>query len=208
MSARILVEAHLGFLGVSVLVGSSDHLVDASGRLAVEFGAKLAMVESSDEGGDDLSFRDVGNRIPHLGETSNVAVEELGRLLVDAIEIMLGAWSSTRGNIVVGEDFLQLFPRSDGVWGKAGKPAHGGWCEHDREIICHDTGVSSSGADSNGVGLQPLCRVHSSFVGLDPSDLKTMRPSKRSECPCESRRPFRVVDTVVCGVVVGDRFEG
>ena len=106
MSARILVEPHLRFLGVSVLVGSSDHLTDASGRLAVEFGAKLAMVESSDEGGDDLSFRDVGNRVPLLGKASNVAVEELGRLLVDAVEIMLGAWLSTRGHIVVGEDFL------------------------------------------------------------------------------------------------------
>ena len=68
MSARILVEAHLGFLGVGVLVGSSDHLANAYGWLAVELGAKLAMVESSDEGGDDLSFHDVGNRIPHLGK--------------------------------------------------------------------------------------------------------------------------------------------
>ena len=59
MSARIFVEAHLGFLGVGVLVGSSDHLANAYGRLAVELGAKLAMVESSDEGGDDLSFHDV-----------------------------------------------------------------------------------------------------------------------------------------------------
>ena len=66
MSARILVEALLGFLGVGILVGSSDHLADACGRLAVEFGAKLVMVESSGEGGDDLSFRDVRNRIPHL----------------------------------------------------------------------------------------------------------------------------------------------
>ena len=131
MSARILVEAHLGFLGVGVLVASSDHLAEASGRLAVEFGAKLVMVESSDEGGDDLSFRDVGNRIPHLGKASNVAVEELGRLLVDAVEIMLGARPSACGHIVVGEDLLQLFLGSDGVWGKACEPAHGGWREHD-----------------------------------------------------------------------------
>ena len=68
MSARILVEAHLGFLGVGVLVSSSDHLANACGWLAVELGAKLAMVESSGEGGDDLNFCDVGNRIPHLGK--------------------------------------------------------------------------------------------------------------------------------------------
>ena len=153
MSVCILVEAHLGFLGIGVLIGHSYHLADAGWRLAVEFGAKLAMVESSDKGGDDLSFRDVRNRVPHLGKASNVAAEELGRLLADAVEIMLGARSSTRGHIVVSEDFLQLFPGSDGVWGKASKPAHGGWSEHDGEIICHDIGVSSGGTDSSGVSL-------------------------------------------------------
>ena len=50
---------------------------------------------------------------------------------VDAVEIMLSARASTRGHIVVGEDFLQLFLGSNGVRRKAGKPAHGGWREHD-----------------------------------------------------------------------------
>ena len=69
MSARILVEAHLGFLGVDVLVGGHDHLINLCGRLAVELGGKLAVMESPDEGGDDLRFCDVGNRIPHLGKS-------------------------------------------------------------------------------------------------------------------------------------------
>ena len=110
-------------------------------------------MDSSDEGGDDFSFHDVRNRIPHLRETSDVAAEELGRLLVDAVKIMLSARLITRGHIVVGEDFLQLFPGSDGVWRKAGKPAHGGWREQDGEIIRHDAGVSSGGTDSSGVSL-------------------------------------------------------
>ena len=42
-------------------------------------------MESLDKGGDDLSIHDVGNRIPHLRKASNVAMEELGRLLVDAV---------------------------------------------------------------------------------------------------------------------------
>ena len=90
----------------------------------------------------------------------------------------------------------------------AGELAHGGWREHDREIICHDTGVSFDGVDSSGVSLQPLSRVHSSFVGLDPGDLKTMGPPKRLECPCESWRPLRIVDTVICGIVVEERLVG
>ena len=111
MSARILIEAHLGFLDIGVLVGGCDHLADPRGWLAVELGAKLVVMESSDEGGDDLRFRDVGNRISHLEKASDVATKELGWHLVDAVEIMLGAWSSTRSHIIVGENFFPALPR-------------------------------------------------------------------------------------------------
>ena len=106
MSARILVEAHLGFLGVGVLVGGRDHLANPCGRLTVELGAKLAVMESLDDGGDDLGFCYIWNRIPHLRKALDVAVEELEWLLVDAVEIMLGSWSRTRSHIIVGEDFF------------------------------------------------------------------------------------------------------
>ena len=46
-------------------------------------------------------------------------MKELGRLLVDAVQIMLGAWPSTRSHVVAGEDLFQLLLGSDGVWGKA-----------------------------------------------------------------------------------------
>ena len=42
-------------------------------------------MESSDKGGDDLCFRDVGNRIPHLEKASDVATKEFGWLLVNAV---------------------------------------------------------------------------------------------------------------------------
>ena len=106
LSAYILVEAHLGFLCIGVLVGGSYYFADAGRRLTVEFGAKLAMVESSDKGGDDFSFCDVGDRVPHLGETLDVATKELGRLLVDVVQIMLGARPSTRSHVIIGEDFF------------------------------------------------------------------------------------------------------
>ena len=75
-----------------------------------------------------------------LKKTSNVAMEELGQLLVDAIRIMLGVRSSTCSHIIVGEDFFKLFLGSDGVRGKACEPVHDGWHEHDGKIVCHDTG--------------------------------------------------------------------
>ena len=56
MSSRILIEVHLGFFGVGVLVGGCDHLTNPSGWLAVELGAKLAVMESLDEGGDEFSL--------------------------------------------------------------------------------------------------------------------------------------------------------
>ena len=142
-------------------------------------------MESSDKGSDDFCFYDVGNKIPHLGKASDVATEELGWLLVDAVQIMLGAWPSTRSHVVVGEDLFQLFPRSDGVQGKACEPAHGGWREHDGEVICHDVGVSSGGVDSSGISLQPLSWVHPSFIGLDSGDFETTGPLECLEHPGE-----------------------
>ena len=83
----------------------------------------------------------------------DVATEELGRFLIDVIQIVLGARLSTRSHVVVGEDFLQLFPRSDGIRGEAREPVHRGWCEHDGKIVYHDTGISLGGTHSGGISL-------------------------------------------------------
>ena len=75
ISARIFIKTYLCFLNVGVLVGGCDHLADAGRWLSVELRAEFTVMKTSDEGGDDFGFRDVGNRIPHLGETSDVAAE-------------------------------------------------------------------------------------------------------------------------------------
>ena len=85
MNARILVEVYFGLFGVGILIGGCYHLADPLRRLANELGVEVVVMESSDEGGDDLCFRDVGNRIPHLRKAFDVATEELRRLLVDAV---------------------------------------------------------------------------------------------------------------------------
>ena len=124
MSARILVETNFGLFNVDVLIGGRDHLANPPWRLLIEFGAEVAVMESSNKGGDDFYFRDVRNRIPHLRKSSDVTTEELERFLIDAIQIMLGAWPSTRSHVIVGEDLLQLFPRFNGIWGKGREPVH------------------------------------------------------------------------------------
>ena len=88
MNARILIEAHFGFFGVGVLVGGRNHLANPRGWLAVELGAEIAVMESSNEGGDNLNFRDVGNRIPHLRKSSDVTMEDFGWFLIDVIHIV------------------------------------------------------------------------------------------------------------------------
>jgi len=153
MSARILIKVYFGLFGVGVLIGGRNHLGNPFRRLAIKLGAEVVVMESSDEGGDDLSFHDVRNRIPHLRKTSDVATEELGRLLVDVVQIVLGAQPSTRGHVVVGEDLFQLFPGSDGVWGEACESVHRSWREHDRKIVRHDAGISPGGAHSSGISL-------------------------------------------------------
>ena len=104
--ARIFIETYFSFLRVSVLVGHHDHLADACRWLAVELGTELVVMKSPEKGGDDLSFRDVGDRIPHLEKASDVAAEELERLLGDAVEIMLGARPRTCSHVIISEDFL------------------------------------------------------------------------------------------------------
>ena len=120
---------------------------------------------------------------------------------------MLSSQSRTCSHIVVGEDFLQLFLGSDGVRGKACELAHGSWSEHDRKIVRHDAGVSSGGADSSGVSLQPLSWVHPSFVGLDSSDFETTGPLERSERPGERGGPFWVVGGDISSIAGDDQLQ-
>ena len=106
VSARILVEANFGLFSVGVLISGRDHLANPFWWLTIEFGAEVTVMESLDKGGDDFCFCDVGNRIPHLGKASDVTVEELGWLLIDMVDIMIGARPSTCSHIIVGEDFF------------------------------------------------------------------------------------------------------
>ena len=85
VGARILIEANFDLFSVDVLIGDRDHLANPLWRLTIEFGAEVAVMESFDEGGDDFCFHDVGNRIPHLKKTCDVATEELRWFLIDVV---------------------------------------------------------------------------------------------------------------------------
>ena len=80
-------------------------------------------------------------------------MEELRRFLINVIQIMLGARSSTRSHVIVGEDLLQLFPRFYGILGEACELVHCGRHEHDGKIVRHDAGISPGGTHSGGISL-------------------------------------------------------
>ena len=153
VSTHILVEANFGLFSVGVLIGGRDHLLNPLWWLSIEFGAEIMVMESLDKDGDDFCFCDVGNRIPHLRKTSNVATEKLGRFLINTIQIMLGARPSTHCHVIVGEDLLQLFPRFDGIWGEAREPVHCSQHGHDGKIVCHDTSISPGDTHGGGISL-------------------------------------------------------
>ena len=54
MSACILVKAYFGLLGIGVLIGGCNHLANPLRLIAIKLGAEVAVMESSDKGGDDL----------------------------------------------------------------------------------------------------------------------------------------------------------
>ena len=153
VSARILVEVNFSLFSVGILIGGRDHLANPLWWLIIEFGAEVTVMESSDKGSDDFCFHDVENRIPHLGKSSDITTEDLGRFLINAIQIMLGARPSTHSHVFVGEDLLQLFPRFDGIWGEAHELVHCGQREHDGKIVHHDTGVSPSSTHDGSISL-------------------------------------------------------
>ena len=61
MNAHILVEAYFSLFGVGILIGGCNHLANPLRRLAIKLGEEVMVMESSDEGNDDLCFRDVGD---------------------------------------------------------------------------------------------------------------------------------------------------
>ena len=54
MSVCILVEMYFGLIGVGILISGCNHLVNPLRRLAIELGAEVTVMESSNEGGDDF----------------------------------------------------------------------------------------------------------------------------------------------------------
>ena len=54
MSAHILIEKNFGLFSVGILIDGCDHLTNPLWWLTIEFGAEVAVMESSDKGGDDF----------------------------------------------------------------------------------------------------------------------------------------------------------
>ena len=60
-------------------------------------------------------------------------------------QVILGAGLLAYSHVVVGKDFLEVIPRSDGVLLQAQEPTIYRLVKHDRKVVCHDVLVSAHG---------------------------------------------------------------
>ena len=61
------------------------------------------------------------------------------------LQVILGARLLARGDVIVGEDFLEVIPRSDGVLLQAKEQTISRLVKHDRKVVCHDVLISTRG---------------------------------------------------------------
>ena len=67
------------------------------------------------EGGDGLGISDVGNKVSCLREAPDKVVQGLLGELMKLLQVILGARLLAHGHVIVGEYFLEVVPRSNGV---------------------------------------------------------------------------------------------
>ena len=65
------------------------------------------------------------------------------------LQVILGARLLARGHVIVGEDFLEVIPRSDGVLLQTKEPVVCRLIKHDRKIVRHDVFISARSFHSN-----------------------------------------------------------
>ena len=95
------------------------------------------------ESGDGLSISDVGNRISCLREASDEVTQGLPEGLMNLLQVILGAGLLTLGHVIVGEDFLEVIPRLDGVLPQAEELVICRLVKHDGKIVRHDVFISA-----------------------------------------------------------------
>ena len=66
--------------------------------------------------------------------------------MMKLLQIILDAGLLACSHIIVGEDFLEVIPRSDGILPQAEEPVVHKLVKHDRKIVCHDIFISAYGS--------------------------------------------------------------
>ena len=67
------------------------------------------------EGSYGLAVADVGDGVPCLRDAPDEATQGLLEGLMKFFQVILDAWLLIGGHVVLGEDLLEVIPRSDGV---------------------------------------------------------------------------------------------
>ena len=62
------------------------------------------------------------------------------------LQVILGAGLLARSHVIVGEDFLEVIPRSDGILPQPEESVVRRLVEHDGKIVCHYVFISACGS--------------------------------------------------------------
>ena len=111
----------------------------------VQLAAKLLVSKPFGEGGGGLGIDDVGDRVSCLREAPDEVTQRFPRGLMKLFQVILGARLLACSHVVVGEDFLEVVPRSNGVLLQAKEPIICSLVNHDRKVVCHDVLISAHG---------------------------------------------------------------
>ena len=76
-------------------------------------------------------FSDVGDGISCLRETPDEVMRGLPGGLMKLLQVILGAGLLAHSHVIVGEDFLEVIPRLDGILPQAEEPVV-------RRLVKHD----------------------------------------------------------------------
>ena len=98
------------------------------------------------EGGNGLDVGDVGDGVSCLREAPDEVTQRFPRGPMKLFHVIPGARLLACSHVVVGEDFLEVVPRSDGVLLQAKEPIICRLVKHDRKVVCHDVLAAAYGS--------------------------------------------------------------
>jgi len=99
------------FFSIDVSICCLYLFADGCGPLVVQLSMELLVPKPFGESDNGLGINNVGNRVSCLQEAPDEVTQGLLGGLMKLLQVILGARLLARSHVIVGEDFLKVFPR-------------------------------------------------------------------------------------------------